>query len=111
MSKEENKPDIIKFMLGEDMEIDKNIDSLKKFFSVSVAAFDFMHSIQSAFRNRMLTQNPMETLHRVAHNELQKKEPDMKFIDHLLSLMEQQAEINKANSQTAQQQTPPEPTQ
>lgn len=93
------------------MEIDKNIDSLRKFFSVSIAAFDFMRSIQATFGNGLLTPNPMETLHRLAHNELQKEEPNMAFIDHLLSLMEQQAEINKANSKADLPEAPPAPQQ
>jgi hypothetical protein len=76
--------------------------TLKQFFTVTTAAFTMMNSVSAAF-GRMPHPTAMETLHRMALQELEKPEPNAEFLDGLLFKMEQLAEEYK-NSQTNHQQ-------
>ena len=72
----------------------KTINTLRKFFLISTAAFEFQErivSILGIFNGR----SHMYILHIAALDELNKDKPDLKLIDTLLSEMERLAENNK----------------
>jgi len=73
--------------------MDKKIDALRKFFTISVATFEIQHTISTAlgFKGH---KSYMNHLHLVAKEEIEKEEPDLKKIDTLLAMMEDCAEAN-----------------
>ena len=73
--------------------MDKKIKTLRTFFRVSNAVFDFTSAIQSAF-NGIVSSNKMHQLHKIALNEIEKENPDLSLIDNLLAEMEKTAELN-----------------
>lgn len=73
--------------------MDKNISQLRTFFRVSNATFDFMNAIKSAF-NKVVTTTKMQSLHKLALDEIEKENPDLSKIDNLLAEMENLAELN-----------------
>lgn len=72
-------------------------EQLLTFFRVTNAVFDVQMKIVEAF-GHLPTIQPMHSLHRMALMELEKKEPDMGFVSHLLELMENTAEENAKNN-------------
>lgn len=72
----------------------KKLKSLRTFFTISVAAFDFASTMQSMFSTKPFPENPMIVLHRAALTEIMKPEPDLLCIDNLLMQMIQLAEQN-----------------
>lgn len=71
----------------------KDIETLRKFFRISNAAFTFSDAVVSAFGGIPIT-NKMRALHSLALNEVEKDCPDMDLISILLKEMEQMAEKN-----------------
>jgi hypothetical protein len=70
------------------------ISQLRIFFGISNAVFEFQQTITSVF-NRNAQPSPMAILHRLALKEVQKENPDLKYIDRLLAEMEILAEENR----------------
>ena len=75
------------------MENQKIINTLRKFFTVSVAAFEFQMQISSAF-GHVPNISPMHQLHRIAKAELEKENPSLDCINVLLIKMENLADLN-----------------
>jgi hypothetical protein len=73
--------------------MDKKIDALRKFFTISVAAFEMQHTISTAFGFKG-HKSYMHMLHLNAKEEIEKEEPDLNKIDTLLAMMEDCAEAN-----------------
>jgi len=65
----------------------KSVDTLRKFFTVTVAAFEMHHSISLVFGNKGDISD-MHHLHLIAKEEIEKVDPDLAKIDNLLSMME-----------------------
>lgn len=65
----------------------KQIETLKIYFEISNAAFEFQRSITSAL-GYVPHPTEMEILHNMALAELYKPEPNLGFIDYLLVKME-----------------------
>lgn len=76
----------------------KQIETLRTVFRISVAAFEFAHKVASATGKYMATPN-METLHRIALSELEKENPNMQYVDSLLGKMEELATQNAAKNE------------
>ena len=74
--------------------MDNKIKTLRTFFRVSNAAFEFQNSIQLAIGGHV-TPNKMQQLHKIALVEIEKENPDLSLIDNLLAEMETTAEVNK----------------
>ncbi len=73
-------------------------ETLKKFFTTSVAVFDCMRTIGKAFTGIEPDLTPMERLHRMALAELKTESPSMAYVDGCLAEMERIAEENKSNA-------------
>ena len=69
----------------------EHIETLRKFFRVSNAAFDFAELVSSNFGAGYIP-HPMHDLHRSALIEIEKDNPDMTIIELLLAKMELAAE-------------------
>ena len=78
--------------------MDKQIETLRTVFRISTAAFVFAHKVAEATGKYMVTQ-PMETLHWLALEELEKENPDMQKVDYLLAQMEELATQNAVNNE------------
>jgi hypothetical protein len=74
--------------------MDKKIKTLRTFFRVSNAVFEFQNSIQLAFSGRIVL-SKMQQLHKIALVEIEKETPDLSLIDNLLAEMESTAEQMK----------------
>lgn len=74
--------------------MEKNIDTLRKFFAISIAVFDFRQSLLEIMGCKK-TESYMHQLHLEAKKELDKQEPDMNKINLLLEMMENCANNNK----------------
>lgn len=74
--------------------MDKKIKTLRTFFRVSNAAFEFQNSIQLAFSGHIVP-SKMRQLHKLALVEIEKENPDLSLIDKLLVEMESTAEQMK----------------
>jgi hypothetical protein len=76
----------------------QQIQTLKRFFKISTAAFDFKNTIITAFGK---TPHPttMELLHRIALKELERDNPNPEVLDELLFQMQLLAEQNKRDSE------------
>lgn len=68
-----------------------DIETAKKFFTLSVAAFDFANKVRAIFSAEPHTESEMETLHREALLELEKERPDEELVFNLLCEMEELA--------------------
>jgi len=66
---------------------EKNIDTLRKFFAVTVAAFEMQYAISVAFGYKG-TKSYMHLLHINAKEEIEKEHPDLTVIDKYLAMME-----------------------
>ena len=66
----------------------ENIETLKMFFAISNAAFEFQHAISKALTGKDYPISGMHELHILAKMELDKKDPDLDLIDSLLKVME-----------------------
>lgn len=77
--------------------MDKQIETLRTVFRISVAAFEFAHAVGGATGKHVVTQ-PMETLHRLVLTELEKENPNIQEVDYLLARMEQEATQNAAKN-------------
>jgi len=76
----------------------KLIQSLKRMFTISVAALECMSAISHAFNPTQIKEpSLMHSLHMIALTEVSKKKPDMNVIYELLSDMEKLAEEYKLN--------------
>lgn len=73
--------------------MDKKIDALRKFFTISVAAFEMQHTISTSFWFKG-HKSYMHMLHLNAKKEIEKEQPDLNKIDTLLAMMEDCAEAN-----------------
>lgn len=69
------------------------IETLRKFFTISVAAFEMQHTISTAFGYKW-HKSYMHMLHLIAKEEIAKEEPDLNKIDTLLAMIEDCAEAN-----------------
>ena len=67
--------------------MDKIIDTLRKFFAISVAAFEMQHTISLAFGYKG-NKSYMHLLHLSAKEEIDKENPDLTIIDKYLAMME-----------------------
>lgn len=74
--------------------MDKKIKTLRTFFRVSNAAFEFQNSMQLALLG-YISLNKMHQLHKLALVEIEKETPDLSLIDKLLAEMEITAEQMK----------------
>jgi hypothetical protein len=74
--------------------MDKEIKTLRTFFRVSNAAFEFQNSIQLAVSGH-ITPSKMHQLHKLALVEIEKENPDLSLIDKLLIEMESTAKQMK----------------
>ena len=75
--------------------MDRKIQTLRTFFQISTAAFEFAGKVAMAASNgRLMPENPMHVLHRIALLELEKETPNMQYVDSLLSEMEEFATQN-----------------
>ncbi len=72
----------------------KEVETLRTFFRLSNATFDFKDVIQVLFIGRP-SLDRMQELHRAALLEIEKENPDLKIIYKLISEMEQEAEKNR----------------
>lgn len=77
--------------------MNKKIETLKVFFTISVGTFDLMATIQKAFGKNCLP-TAMEMLHRIALIEINKENPNLELIDSYLQEMELLAEENAKNN-------------
>lgn len=73
--------------------MDNKIDTLRKFFTISVAAFEMQHTISTAFGFKGHKSN-MHMLHLKAKKEIEKEQPNFNKIDALLEMMEDCADLN-----------------
>ncbi|MFO7972890.1 MAG: hypothetical protein R6U40_14240, partial [Desulfobacterales bacterium] len=64
--------------------MDKKIDALRKFFTITVAAFEMQHTISLAFGYKG-TKSYMHLLHINAKEEIDKENPDLNVIDKYLA--------------------------
>lgn len=74
--------------------MDNKIKTLRTFFRVSNAAFEFQNSIQLAFSGHIVP-TKMQQLHKMALVEIEKENPDLSLIEKLLADMENTAEQMK----------------
>lgn len=74
--------------------MDNKIKTLRTFFRVSNAVFEFQNSIQLAFSGHIVP-SKMHQLHKLAIVEIEKENPDLSLIDKLLDEMEITAEQMK----------------
>jgi len=71
--------------------MEKVISQLRTFFEISTAGVVFMETILKATGNEP-KHNEMYELHKLAHEELQKENPDIAKMDSLLEKMQLLAE-------------------
>lgn len=76
----------------------EHIETLKLFFTISNAAFEFQRTTMAAL-GHVPHPTAMEMLHKMALQELDKPEPNAALLDGLLFQMEQLAEQNKRDSE------------
>ena len=74
--------------------MDNKIKTLRTFFRVSNAAFEFQNSIQLAFSGHIVP-SKMQQLYKLALVEIEKETPNLSLIDKLLAEMEITAEQMK----------------
>lgn len=75
------------------MEKEK-IESLRKIFTVTNAAFEFAATVIKSATGKY-NEHPMHTLHRQMNIELQKENPNPELLDKLLAEMEAEAQRNQ----------------
>lgn len=73
--------------------MDEKIKTLRTFFRVSNAVFEFQNSIQLAFSGHIVP-TKMQQLHKMALIEIEKEKPDLSIIDNLFDEMQKLAESN-----------------
>jgi len=73
------------------------VNTLRKFFNVSTAAFEFARVVSDNFAQKQSAITIMNALHISAKHELDKDNPDLQVIDSLLRRMEELAEENGKN--------------
>ena len=73
----------------------KTIETLKKFFTLSTAAFQFMHIVTKTFNSGKVNISTMETLHYWMLDELNNENPSKTYINHLLANMEKLAKTKE----------------
>jgi len=73
--------------------MNENLERLKKYFSLAVATFEFMHALKVA-AGGVLEKSYMHRLHLELFAEINKESPDMQYIDNCLAKMEEEAEKN-----------------
>jgi hypothetical protein len=71
----------------------KKIEIYKRFFTISVAAFEMQHTLSKAFGYKG-DKSYMHTLHLEAQEEINQKKPDLEKIDNLIMAMEENAGKN-----------------
>lgn len=71
--------------------MDNKIKTLRIFFRISNAAFEFQNSIQLAISG-YVSQSKKHQLYKLALVEIEKENPDLSLIDKLLVEMESTAE-------------------
>lgn len=74
--------------------MENKIDALRKFFKISVAAFDMYHTVRTALGSNV-GKTYMHELHLQAKKEIEKAEPDLSKIGDLLAIMERWTEENE----------------
>lgn len=74
------------------------IKTLRTFFRVTNAVFEFQNSIQLAVSG-YISPSKMYQLHKIALNEIEKENPDLLLIDNLLAEMEITAAKNSKNNE------------
>tara|TARA_R110002096_G_C14018656_1_gene669804 strand:- start:62 stop:325 length:264 start_codon:yes stop_codon:yes gene_type:complete len=79
------------------MEEQKTIKTLKKFFAISVAAFEMQNSVSKAF-GYLGTKSYMHLLHLNAQEEINKEKPNLEKINKFLAMMESAAKDNSKPS-------------
>ena len=67
--------------------MDKTIKQLRLFFRISNASFDVVDAINVHLKNKP-KESEMKQLHKIALEEIEKEDPDMKKIYKLLTRME-----------------------
>ncbi len=72
---------------------DEKIDALRKFFTITVAAFEMQHTISLAFGYKG-HKSYMHLLHINAKEEIEKENPDLNVMDKYLAMMEAACENN-----------------
>ncbi len=75
---------------------EKTIAGLRRFFTISVAAFEMQHTIMKAF-GKEVQESFMHQMHLIAKEEINKENPDMNRINTLLEIMQNFADKNKQN--------------
>lgn len=73
---------------------DKTLKALRTFFRISNIAFETVNAIVVAVGG-VEKISPMHNLHRIALKEIEREQPNMEFIYHLMDLMEVEAKKNK----------------
>jgi len=73
---------------------ENNIKILKRFFTISVAAFEMQHTVSIAFGYKG-DKSYMHNLHITALEEINKENPNQKVMDNLLLMIENHANKNK----------------
>lgn len=75
--------------------MDEQIKTLKTFFRISNAVFEFVGKVTMiANGGKLMPENHMYILHRDALVEIEKENPNMQYIDMLLAQMEEIATQN-----------------
>ena len=72
-----------------------DIELLKKFFTISVAAFDFAATRQQSFSKYPVLPTQMQILHRMMLTELEAEIPNENVITRLLDMIEDLATENQ----------------
>lgn len=83
------------------MENEKNVETLRKYFQISCAAFNFaeyLRLVMAPSERLIPIFNKMFELHKLALNELEKEDPDMLIVDNLILEMQNTAEENNTKS-------------
>lgn len=75
-----------------------HIEVLRKFFTVTTAAFEMQYTISNIFGNKR-NKSFMHKLHIKAKEEVFKDEPDMIVIDRFLQMIEETANMNSIDFQ------------
>jgi hypothetical protein len=73
----------------------KTIEALKKYFTISTAAFQFMHVVTKTYGSGKAYVSTMETLHHWILDELNNENPNKTYINHLLANMEKLVKSKK----------------
>lgn len=81
--------------------MNKKLDTIKKFFLISNAAFEYTKFISGVLGNNVIIKpTHMSELHKLALVELEKENPSIDYLDSLLKQMENLAEENSAKNNT-----------